>query len=354
MVSIGVKRYQQTGSCVAGYFCYYTKMVGKIAKKSDKIKVLVVGGAGYIGGAVTDILLAHKTPFTVYDKLVYEHQYMKPVDFVYGDIRDYKKLKSVLPKYSHVIWLAAIVGDPGCRIDEWMTRAVNIEPIRWLVKNYNGRILFASTCSVYGKSNSMLNESSEVNPLSWYAESKLKSEALLAKHSNTLIFRIGTAYGLSDPHSRVRLDLAVNQLSIKAIKEGKLTYFGGTQWRPFIHVRDIAQAFVNGLNSEVKGIFNLTTENVRIKDVAKRIGKLTKSKAEATPQPFQDERNYHVDTAKARKAGLLKGLKYTLDDGIKEMVDLASFSRVSPAEAVHFNEKHLADLRKDNKKLWSP
>lgn len=323
-----------------------------VSRNNKKTKVLVVGGAGYIGGAVTDILVAKKISFSVYDKLVYEHQYLKPVGFIYGDVRDYKKLKSILPEYTHVIWLAALVGDPACQIDEWMTRAVNVEPIKWLVRNYNGRILFASTCSVYGKSNSMLNESSDVNPLSWYAESKIKCEGLLIKHPNTLIFRIGTAYGLSDPHSRVRLDLAINQLSIKAIKEGRLTYFGGTQWRPFIHVRDIAQAFVNGLNSEAKGIFNLTTENVRIKDVAKRIGKLTNSKAEATPQPFQDERNYHVDNAKARKAGLLKDLKFTLDDGIREMVDLASFSRVSPEEPVHFNEKHLAGLMKDNKKLW--
>jgi nucleoside-diphosphate-sugar epimerase len=319
----------------------------------SKINVLVVGGAGYIGGGVTDLLIEKKIPFSVYDKLVYEHQYLKPVDFIYGDVRDYKKLKKILPKYTHVIWLAAIVGDPACQIDEWMTRAVNVEPIKWLVKNYRGRILFASTCSVYGKSNSMLNESSPVNPLSWYAESKIKSESFLAKHPNALTFRIGTAYGLSDSHSRVRLDLAINQLSLKAITEGRLTYFGGTQWRPFVHVKDIAHAFVNGLNSNAKGIYNLSTENIQIKDVAKKIGKLTGSKVEATPQPFQDERNYHVDATKAKNAGLLKGLKYTLNDGINEMVALASYSRVSHNEPVHFNEKHLAGLMKDNKKIWS-
>lgn len=323
-----------------------------ISGNNKKIKVLVVGGAGYIGGSMTDVLIAKKIPFSVYDKLVYEHQYLKPVDFIYGDIRDHKKLKSILPKYTHVIWLAALVGDPACQIDEWMTKAVNLEPVKWLVKNFKGRILFASTCSVYGKSDSMLDESSPVNPLSWYAESKLKSESFLLKHPNALIFRIGTAYGLSDSHSRVRLDLAINQLSLKAINDGKLTYFGGTQWRPFIHVRDIAQAFVNGLDNKAKGIYNLTTENIQIKDAAKQIGKLTKCKVEATPQPFQDERNYHVNTDKAKKARLLKDLKYNLDDGIKEMIALASFSRVSPEETIHFNDKHLAGLMKDNKKIW--
>lgn len=325
-----------------------------MAKSIQKIRVLVVGGAGYIGGAVTDLLLAKKIPFRVYDKLVYEHQYLKPVDFIYGDVRDYKKLKTILPEYTHVIWLAALVGDTGCQIDEWMTKAVNIEPIKWLVQNYKGRILFASTCSVYGKSDSMLTESSPVNPLSLYAKSKLESESFLIKHPNTLIYRIGTAYGASDKHSRVRLDLAVNFLSFRAVQQGKISYFGGTQWRPFIHVRDIATAFVNGLNGDAKGIYNLTAENIQIKDLARKIGDLTKCKVKSTQHPFQDERNYHVSTDKAKRAGLLDGLKHSLEDGIREMAELASFSRVSPEESdVHFNERHLAGLVKDNKKLWS-
>ena len=321
--------------------------------QNKKIKVLVVGGAGYIGGAVTDILLAKKIPFTVYDRLVYEHQYLKPVDFIFGDVRDYKKLKSILPKYTHVIWLAAIVGDVGCQVDEWMTKAVNTESVKWLTKNYKGRILFASTCSVYGKSDSKLTELSEVNPLSLYARSKIESESYLVKHPNALIYRIGTAYGVSDHHSRVRLDLAVNVLSLKGVSDGRLTYFGGTQWRPFIHVKDIARAFVNGINSDAKGIYNLTTENVQIKDLAKRIGVLTKSKVEATGHPFQDQRNYHVSAAKAKKAGLLNGLKYNLEHGISEMTSLASFHRVSPDESdVHFNERHLATLLNSGRKLW--
>src|SRR3989344_2029650 len=327
--------------------------VSGVSETSNGIKVLVVGGAGYIGGAVTELLIAKKIPFSVYDALVYEHQYLKPVDFIYGDIRDYKKLKQVLPKYTHVIWLAALVGDPGCQIDEWMTRAVNVEPIKWLVKNYKGRILFASTCSVYGKSDKMLDESSPLNPLSFYAKSKIEAESYLVKHPNTLIYRIGTAFGLSDKHSRVRLDLAVNMLSFKAVNEGKLTYFGGTQWRPFIHVKDIAMAFVNGINNKAKGIHNLNRENIRISDLAKKIGKLTKCKIQATEHPFQDERNYHVSADKARKAGLLKGLKYNLEHGIQEISLLASSSRVSPEEStVHFNDKHLAGLMKDNKKIW--
>ena len=103
-------------------------------------------------------------------------------------------------------------------------------------------------------------------------------ENFLSK-KNALIFRLGTAYGASDNHSRVRLDLAVNSLSFRAISQKKLTYFGGTQWRPFIHVKDIAVAFINGLNSDAKGIYNITTENLQIKDLAKKVSKLTKCKA---------------------------------------------------------------------------
>lgn len=325
-----------------------------ISRTTKKVKVLVVGGAGYIGGAVTDILIAKKIPFSVYDKLVYEHQYMKPVDFIYGDVRDYKKLKSILPKYSHVIWLAAIVGDATCQIDARLTREVNTKSVKWLAGNFKGRILFASTCSVYGKNDSMLSELSSTAPLSLYAISKLEAESFLVKHPNVLIYRIGTAYGVADQYSRIRLDLAVNILSFRAINQGKLIYFGGTQWRPFIHVKDIATAFVNGLNSRAKGIHNLTTENLQIKNLALKVGKLTKCKIETTKNPFEDERNYHVSVDKARKAGLLKGLKYNLEHGTKEMASLAGLCRVSPEESdVHFNERHLATLLSGNKKLWS-
>ncbi|MDD5638833.1 MAG: NAD-dependent epimerase/dehydratase family protein, partial [Candidatus Pacebacteria bacterium] len=108
--------------------------------KKSKDKVLVVGGAGYIGGAVTDILLGKGIPFTVYDNLLYEQQYFKPVDFIYGDVRDTKKLKKLLPNYTHVIWLAAIVGDAACQIKPELTIEINQHSIKWLSKNYNGRI----------------------------------------------------------------------------------------------------------------------------------------------------------------------------------------------------------------------
>ncbi len=105
-------------------------------------RVLVVGGAGYIGGSVTDSLLSKKIPFTVYDNLTYENHYLKPVDFIFGDVRDTKKLSSILTNYSHVLWLAAIVGDGACALAPHVTKAVNQDAIGWATGKNN--------CLIYG------------------------------------------------------------------------------------------------------------------------------------------------------------------------------------------------------------
>src|SRR5579871_4934051 len=139
-----------------------------------KMNVLVVGGAGYIGGSVTDILKERKIPFTVYDRLLYEQHYFKKVPFVSGDIRDTKKLKKLLPKFTHVIWLAAVVGDPACKIDPEFTIAVNRDAVRWLSKNFKKRIIFLSTCSVYGENKKRADETTAPNPLSLYASTKVE------------------------------------------------------------------------------------------------------------------------------------------------------------------------------------
>ena len=129
-------------------------------------KVLVVGGAGYVGGGTTEALLARQIPFTVFDNLTYENHYLKPVDFINGDVRDHDKLKALLPKYSHVIWLAALVGDGACAINPSLTKVINQDSTEWLSQNYDGRILYTSTCSVYGASNEPVTEESPTAPLS--------------------------------------------------------------------------------------------------------------------------------------------------------------------------------------------
>ena len=151
-------------------------------------KVLVVGGTGYIGAGVVSLLIKKNIPFTVYDNLLYEYQYLRPVDFIRGDIRDTKKLSKILPNYSHVVWLAAIVGDAACQIKPSLTISVNQEPLKWLSETFNGRIIFTSTCSVYGKNQEISKEDSFVNPLSLYARTKLQAEKHLKEQNKNNIF----------------------------------------------------------------------------------------------------------------------------------------------------------------------
>jgi len=312
------------------------------------MKVLVVGGAGYIGGAVTDCLLQQGVDFTVYDNLLYERQYLKPVDFVLGDVRDTEKLGKILPNFTHVIWLAAIVGDGACQVDPPTTVAVNQESVKWLADDFSGRIVFLSTCSVYGQADDWLNESSPLNPLSLYAQTKLGAEKYLAG-KNAIIFRLGTAYGLADIHARIRLDLAVNYMTMNAIKEGKLTVFGGDQWRPFIHVKDIARCVVASLDKDWTGIYNLATSNVQINDLAQIIAEETRCQVTYADRQFADPRNYRVHTDRARQLGLLQSTtQFDVRFGIGEIARLVRSGRIKDVNhPVYSNEKHLATQFKD-------
>lgn len=313
------------------------------------MKVLIVGGAGYIGGAVTDCLKEKNIPFAVYDRLLYEHLYLKPVDFIFGDIRDTAKLSKILPNYTHVIWLAAIVGDPACQIKPELTISVNQESVEWLSKNYDGRIIFLSTCSVYGQHEDLLDENSPTNPLSLYAQTKLAAEAYL-KNKNALILRLGTVFGVADDFSRIRMDLAVNYMTANAIKKGKLSVFGGEQWRPFIHVKDVGQAIADSVTENTVGIYNLASFNTTIKELGNKIGTITKCKIETVEQKFQDNRNYKVNTTKAKKDKII-GINPVrmIEEGVQEITDLINSGRIKYTESdVYFNERHLSNLIKIN------
>lgn len=305
-------------------------------------KVLVVGGAGYIGGGVTDLLLEKKIPFTVYDNLTYENHYLKPLDFIYGDVRDQKKLQKLFGEYSHVIWLAAIVGDGASSINPQLTKEVNQDSVAFLSKQFKGRILFTSTCSVYGANNEPVHEESATNPLSVYAQTKLEAETFL-EGKNALILRLGTAFGLSDTYSRIRMDLAINYMTMNAIKYGKLHVFGGNQWRPFAHVKDIAHVLVASLDKENTGIYNFATQNETIATVANMIKKQTDCKIEVTEQKFEDERNYHADLTKGIRDEIFsQKAKHTIIDGIREVKELVLSNRIKNLDLEFYsNEKHL-------------
>ena len=313
------------------------------------MKVLVVGGAGYVGGGVVDSLIESEIPFAVYDDLLYEYQYLRPVDFIRGDIRDVAKLKKVLPDYSHVVWLAAIVGDAACQIKPSLTVSVNQESLKWLSKNFNGRIIFTSTCSVYGKNQEISKEDSLVNPLSLYAKTKLQAEKYLRDQKNHLIFRLGTAYGVSNAYSRLRMDLVVNYMTASALMKGSLQVFGGNQQRPLIHVKDIGSVIVDNLNSNMQGIYNLATVNMNIKDLAKIVKDATKCEIEYVERKFEDERNYYASCEKAKRDNVFDFKDFrNIKFGVKEVSNIIQSGRVKYADKdVYFNEKHLNNLLKN-------
>lgn len=293
----------------------------------SKMNVLIVGGAGYLGGAVTDLLMNSKHNIRVYDVLLYEETYRKNVPFVFGDIRDRMRLKEHLDWADQVIWLAALVGDPACTLDEDLTVEINQNSLNYLKSSFHGRIIFMSTCSVYGAQDELLDESSPLNPLSLYAQTKQGAEEILAD-ANALIFRLGTLHGVSDQFSRIRFDLVVNTLVMRAYMHGKINVFGGKQYRPMLHVRDAARAIVQALNVTNAGIYNLRSENVTILEIAKLVEQYFPTiNVDITETKFEDSRNYRVSCEKARnELGFDPNL--TIEDGVRQLKELLEAGRV--------------------------
>ncbi|MBN1974919.1 MAG: NAD(P)-dependent oxidoreductase [Sedimentisphaerales bacterium] len=291
------------------------------------MNILVVGGAGYIGGAITDILQKtdHKT--RVYDSLVYEESYRKPVDFICDDVRNMHSLRKQLDWADAVIWLAALVGDGACAINPGLSEEINQYSVQRLADNYNGRIIFTSTCSVYGAQGGILTEESPTDPLSVYAKTKLEAEQYLSE-KNALIFRLGTLFGVSDLFARLRLDLVVNIMTVRAAMEGELTVFGGEQFRPLLHVKDVAEAIVEYVDSDFTGIYNLHRQNVRIIDLAYQVrNHFPDTLIKQTEMKFQDSRNYRVGSEKVITELGWKP-KYSIDDGIIEIKELIQTRRL--------------------------
>jgi nucleoside-diphosphate-sugar epimerase len=307
------------------------------------LKVLIVGGAGYVGGAVTDLLLEHGHQLRVFDNLLYEESFRKPVDFVFGDVRDPDALRPQLKWADAVVWLAAIVGDGACQLNPDLTVSVNEEPVRWLAANYDRRIIFMSTCSVYGAQDSELDEGAPKQPLSLYAATKLKSESFL-EHQDAVVFRLGTLFGVGDLFARIRMDLVVNTLTVRAHTAGRIHVFGGDQFRPLLHVKDVARAVAMSLSGSHTGVFNLARQNVRIIDLAYQVrNHFPDCLIEKTDMPFQDTRNYRVSSRKALETFGFKSI-HSIDEGIEEIKQLVETRRVKDLEDTRYsNHKFLQE-----------
>ncbi len=301
--------------------------------------ILLVGGAGYVGGAVSDELLFSKFNIRIYDNLLYENTFLKKIEFIYGDIREKKKLKEHLNWADVVIWMAAIVGDGACDINKEDTLLINTNCVKWLSNNFDGRIIFFSTCSVYGAQSGILDENSQLNPLSLYAKTKLDAEKIL-KNKNATIFRLGTLFGVGDTYSRLRMDLVVNLLTMKAHFNRELTIFGGNQYRPLLHVKDVARAVKAAIKFNKKGIYNLKYDNYKIIELAKIIKKSFKNKIKIkkTEMMFQDTRNYMVSSKLFDKTFKFKP-KYNIEYGVQEILELINTNRIKNFDDIRYTNQ---------------
>ena len=309
------------------------------------MKILIVGGAGYVGGYVTDLLIETNNEIIIYDNLLYEDQFQKNVNFVYGDVRDYKKIQKYFDWADTVVWMAALVGDGACSINPVITNQVNFESVENLAKNFNGKIVFFSTCSVYGAQDNILDENSNTNPLSVYASTKLSAEKILL-NKNSLIFRLGTLFGIGDTFSRIRMDLVVNVLTAKAITEKKLTVFGGRQFRPLLHVKDAARMIILATESE-NWIYNLHSENIKIIDLAEGQKKFENVLIEKVDIKFQDARNYRVNGDKLKKDFDFVP-KYSVEDGVTEIKKIIFEKRIKDINDPRYTNQKYLEIFKSN------
>lgn len=301
----------------------------------DVANVLVVGGGGYIGSALVERLLELGYNVRVLDLMVYGDDsisafYNHPAfELVKGDFRYIDAVVRASKGMDAIVHLGAIVGDSACSIDQDLTIEVNLQATRTIAEVGKGfgvrRFVFASTCSVYGASDEVLDEQSVLRPLSLYARTKMESEKVLLSLADDIfaptILRFGTIYGLS---GRPRFDLVVNLLAAKAVQDGEVGIFGGEQWRPFVHVRDVAEAIVLALRAplySVRGtIFNVGSneQNLQIAELGPIIKEMVPDTRVVT-QPKEDNRNYRVRFDKISRL-LNFQPHYTVHDGIREII----------------------------------
>jgi len=297
--------------------------------------VLVTGAAGYIGSILVRRLLDRGYHVRVLDCLMYGDDAIRDIlshpqlEMVVADFRDRMVVARAVQDVSAVIHLGAIVGDPACAIDEDFTIGTNFEATRIIADAAKqagvGRFVFGSTCSVYGASTETLDETSVLNPVSLYANTKIAAERVLLDMRDAtfapVIMRFATAYG----HSyRPRYDLAVNVMTAKAVTGGQITIHGGDQWRPFVHVDDIARALVLALEAPIATVagetFNVGSDeqNHQLKEVGEIIQRLIPHATVLTNDLVTDKRNYYVQFTKIREALGFTPL-HTLVESIVEM-----------------------------------
>jgi nucleoside-diphosphate-sugar epimerase len=323
-------------------------------------KVLVIGGAGYAGTRLVPALLENYK-VKVLDTFWYGHgifdrlQFNDNLELVYSDLREIETVKEHLSGIDIVIHLACISNDPSFDLDPNLGKSINLlsfEPIVKLARNSGvKRFVYASSSSVYGiKSEDRVTEDLTLEPLTDYSRFKADCEGILLEHSSNdficTVLRPATLCGYSE---RQRFDLVVNILTNHAINEGKIRVFGGTQYRPNLHIEDMVDAYIHVLSQPVEKvqseIFNVGGANLTIQEIAETVSQVT-GVTNLEYRDTNDPRSYRVDSSKIESKIGFKPRR-SVYDAVKDLskaFELGLFYH--PLEnPCYFNIKRMKDLQ---------
>lgn len=305
------------------------------------MRVLVTGGAGYVGSTLLPLLLSAGHEVRVIDSLVHGgdallHAFAHPsFEFVHADITDSAAVSASVEAVEAVIHLAAIVGDPACARRPEMARAVNLDASLTLLEAAQSagaaRFVMASTCSNYGRmkdSNSLVDEESDLAPISVYAETKVEMEKalLVATGIAATPLRFATVYGVSP---RMRFDLTVNEFTMEMLSRRRLVVFGEQFWRPYIHVQDAARAIAHVLSAPEQAVagrvFNVgsSEENYQKAQLVDLIRPYAPDAVVEFVHHDEDPRDYRVSFARIH-AELDYRTSRTVTQGIAEVARLVA------------------------------
>ena len=293
-------------------------------------KVLITGGAGYIGSVLTELLLDNLFQVDVLDNLSLRQLSLMHLcsrtnlNLIKGDVTDFNTLAKMVPNYDIIIPLAAIVGAPACEENKELATKINFEHVKTIVDNlsYGQKLIMPNTNSQYGSSTEIITEKSPFNPLSHYAVTKCMAEDYILKHGNGICLRLATVFGASP---RMRTDLLVNDFVYKSVVDGYLVLFESHFKRNYIHVKDIANAFAFCIENYEKmnnDVFNvgLSDANLSKMELAMAIKKHIPNlviKEDEFKNDF-DKRNYIVSNEKIESFGWKPF--FDIDNGIQELI----------------------------------
>ena len=320
-------------------------------------RILVTGGAGYVGSALVPALLDAGHEVCVIDICWYGKEVLKPhpsLRLIQADIRDLDAVRAGVAGCETVIHLACISNDPSFELDPGLGRSINLDAFAPLVdaavEAGVSRFIYASSSSVYGiKEDPEVHEDLPLDPLTDYSRYKADCETiLLARRSPSfvpIIIRPATVCGYAP---RMRLDLTVNILTHHAFRKGKITVFGGVQKRPNIHIADMVRAYLAALDWPAELVsgeaFNVGYENFRVSEIAEQVREVVGRQVEITTTPSDDLRSYHISSKKVRDVVGFSA-NYTIADAAESVRAALADGRIAePDHRRHYNIRTMQHL----------